>query len=642
MTTYNDPEIGYAFGDITYNGIGSVFDDVFITVQAGFGYAPLDASVSWTYLTAKVRSVDIKRGKQSQYSEYGAATCQVTLSNNDRRFDPLHSGGPYYGNLKPMVPIRVQSTRDGTTETLFYGFAQTWRTDYTTANTDNVATVQCVDLNRILGNTNLPRSSLHGEIESLNPVSYVDMQAMYDNPDTGRKTFDDYETDNALVRVTGLQPIPNSYQAAKPVGAEGHVEMVSGDTWLVNPMTTSEGFVYGGECWFELRETTLTDTAEVMWGVSQDIGGVKHEATWDLGTYDYNTTPHRTYQMIFPVVKSELLGVDGSTGGTQTQIAFGVHCWAWRIVASPTLPGRWEIYNYLDGVQIGFTTMMQATPTIVSGNQLLIDPANTMSDSWEMLGVSHFAVFPTAPTVEQIEKHWDAGQGYTDTVHDRVDRVLDWAQIPAAWRDIDTNTSGGLTSYRPGSATITSYLQQLAHGDSGDWFVNKDGHVRFVSGTSLAGLTSSHTFGNGQLPFRNVSVSAASVESVVNHVTVQTFRGTSEAEDATSVAAYGRQSESISVPTIASISKGKDIATARVAARKDPQTQVSQMSVDMRTDVANLWPVMSGMDLDEAVTVTFTPNGIGSPISQDVRVQGLSHNITPAGWRSQVYLGGLS
>lgn len=641
MTGYASPVVTFSDPDETYTGYPSLFDDVYVIVEFGFGFEPLETVTTWVTVNDFTRSVDIKRGKQSPYGQYGAGTATIKLSNNDRRFDPLYASSPYYGDLKPMVPVRVVSSYGTGEEVLFYGFVQIWQTDYETANNDNVTTVQCVDLTRILGNSTLPKSGLHGEIELLNPVSYIDMQEMYDNPDVvsgraGRQTFDDYEADNPLVRVTGVLPRPANYRAMLPVGAEKHVEMVKNDTWLVSSMTTAKGFVYGAECWFELRETSDYNF-EVQWGVSQDISGQLHEATWDLGLYDGGTSP-KTYQFLWPVVLSEVLGVTGGNGASQIQLSLGVHCWAWSLTQSG---GTWYLKNYIDGVLENTITLSSGTPSIVAGNQLLIDPQNTGTDVHDAFGASHFAVFPSAPSGTEFEKHWDAGQGYIDTVHARADRVLDWASIPSAWRDIDTNTSGGLTRYRPDAQTVGAYLQQLAYGDGGDWFVNKDGYVRFVSGTSLAGLTPSHTFGTGNLPFSNVKVSAATIDSVVNHVIVQTFRGDAESEDATSVATYGRMTETISVPTIESIAKGKSIADARVAARKDPQTEIRSLAVDLRSDTANLWSVLAGMDLDEALTVSFTPNDVGSAISQNVRVQGISHSITPKGWKSELFLGAM-
>jgi len=48
-------------------------------------------------VTERVRNFSIRRGKSRQLDNYQAGACSVTLSNNDRAFDPTYTASPFYG-----------------------------------------------------------------------------------------------------------------------------------------------------------------------------------------------------------------------------------------------------------------------------------------------------------------------------------------------------------------------------------------------------------------------------------------------------------------------------------------------------------------------------------------------------------------
>jgi hypothetical protein len=50
----------------------------------------------------------------------------ISLVNNDRRFDPRNTEGPYHGNLVPGVPVRITTTYDSVTETRWSGYVKAW------------------------------------------------------------------------------------------------------------------------------------------------------------------------------------------------------------------------------------------------------------------------------------------------------------------------------------------------------------------------------------------------------------------------------------------------------------------------------------------------------------------------------------
>lgn len=94
-----------------------------------------------TDVSAYVRDYTITRGRASILDAYQTGTATITLDNRDARFDRLHTGGPYYGNIQvgKTVTIAVGAT------TIFTGFVTDFNYGYTLGG-DAVAYVECADV----------------------------------------------------------------------------------------------------------------------------------------------------------------------------------------------------------------------------------------------------------------------------------------------------------------------------------------------------------------------------------------------------------------------------------------------------------------------------------------------------------------
>ena len=82
----------------------------------------------------------------------------------------------------------------------------------------------------------------------------------------------------------------------------------------------------------------------------------------------------------------------------------------------------------------------------------------------------------------------------------------------------------------------------------------------------------------------------------------------------------------------------ESIGDVVLARGKDPRTRIRQLQVTLRADTANLLPVLAQLELADDVTVSFTPTSVGDELWRAVRVQGVSHSITPERWDCQLYL----
>jgi hypothetical protein len=114
-----------------------------VTVEVAFTSNPTEAT-TWTDVSAYVRSVSIRRGRQHELDRIESGTCEIVLDNRDRRFDPDYADGPYYGQLIPMRRVRVRATYDDTTWPLFAGYVENWGSQWINPS-DAIATLSAAD-----------------------------------------------------------------------------------------------------------------------------------------------------------------------------------------------------------------------------------------------------------------------------------------------------------------------------------------------------------------------------------------------------------------------------------------------------------------------------------------------------------------
>jgi hypothetical protein len=77
-------------------------------------------------ITSALIDLQVTRGKNRDLDRYSAGELTVVLNNEDRAFDPLYSGSPYFGDIVPRRDVRV--TVDGVRQ--FTGVVDDWNLIY--------------------------------------------------------------------------------------------------------------------------------------------------------------------------------------------------------------------------------------------------------------------------------------------------------------------------------------------------------------------------------------------------------------------------------------------------------------------------------------------------------------------------------
>lgn len=596
-----------------------LFDGVAVTVEAAFGDAPLNTSPSWTDITDYVRGLNIQRGRNSEFTTYSAGTASIRLDNRDRRFDPEHTSGPYYGDLVPMVPVRITTTYSSSTYALFYGYAQGWPTAYNTANTDAVAIVNCVDATRLLANMPITQSDYYNAVIADEPLHYWTFQ------EPTRETQIDVMQglEGTLQRepdVTFASIQAGAKYVDAPIGADAMPYAIGGgslvDLTLRGPYPQSK--VRAMEMWFEYGPSVGAARMRVQNADRSEYFNLIVRRT--TSTKEFLVTLYSDIDSYH--IPQYTVTYSPRTGANHVVVSYNQNTGTIEITLNGTT------------IDTRSLTAGGGTPPILAGDaDFIIDYENT----------SHGAFYEFDLPAARRTAHWTAGDaGNANPRSDsRYFEALTDGGFPSAWTTRETGVQD-VAAFRE-SDSLLGYARQVEEAEQGAFFVTRTGVASLLNRTTMETANIKALFDDAgtDYPFTNVQVDSNTVDAIRNRI-YGTFRAPFEnvelaATDATSVSAYGEASQLVDLTLFDIESDAQSVLNTQLARTKDPRTRIQRLDVNIRSDVSMV-PTVAQLDLADDVTVAFTPTNVGSELWRAVRVQGISHRITPDSWTCGLYL----
>jgi len=243
-------------------------------------------------------------------------------------------------------------------------------------------------------------------------------------------------------------------------------------------------------------------------------------------------------------------------------------------------------------------------------------------------GVDGFAILANATLTP--------GTAASELTGTRVGKVLTDAGWPVPQRNLNAGQMTLDADVVPADTNALTYLEKVSVSDPGLIFVAKDGAFTFLDRAQLQDPTSGGvTFGPGagQIPFTEYQ--AASVtEEMRNDVQVTWYGGTVVAGTVTaassaSQAAYGQFAYKLDT-LLDTQTQAQLIADALINIYKDPTYRIDRIGVRLDALTSAQTAQVLDLELGDVVTVTWTPNGIGSAITQTVSIDQIEHRATPA------------
>jgi len=223
----------------------------------------------------------------------------------------------------------------------------------------------------------------------------------------------------------------------------------------------------------------------------------------------------------------------------------------------------------------------------------------------------------------------------------RLGKILDQVNWPSTYRDIDT---GNVTLQAdPGTErTVLDAAQALEAAELGAFFVGGNGKATFLSRSEIANISSQPLASIAQ--FRDTTGSYARYQTIdvsyddndlANVVSVSRQGGTTQTVSNTaSVLEYYQRSLSRTGLLLQTDAQALNQANMILNYRDEIKQVVQSISTDLSHDSVTAATCLD-LELNDPVYVVRTPIS-GPAIALRVSVQNISHDITPATWRTTI------
>jgi len=491
-----------------------------------------------------------------------------------------------------------------------------WPTTYNLSNTDAVTTVQCVDGNRIFANTVLAQSSYISEVLdptyvffSSKPRHYWPLQTndyvQYDEVGDLPVEFWNPFSNNSL----SLNVLDRPIDAPNSVNTAGMINETADVNWPIQGVSTyfdtSDGFA---------GKIVVHKNSSNYLAVSPNVSANEISVAYYNSDGNKYLTP--------------------DSGSIWKDVSFS----NWRELTNRVdcfIDTSGNLNLRVNSVSVAVWSLTTGTASGATGyDPIIIEGAQ-----------SHVAIYGDESPLNSSGSYWlnEIGASSLDGQNAiyRLAHIGTRAGWPDAWYYFPAGTGvQTLGAYLPKGRRATDYLDTINNAEQGALFFNRENKIELIDRDRTNVSIPQQFFSTeaGDLPFQDVTVDGNSADAVTNKVIARFATGERTATNQTSVDDYGLSSLVIDAELISDPIQAQQIAQRRVDLASTPRTRLTQLKVDVRKDSSTLVDAMASMELADDVVVFFTPTNVGDDIWRSVRVQGISHDITPESWTSSLYL----
>jgi hypothetical protein len=567
----------------------------------------------------RAMSLTYEVGRTSELDKFPPARLSATLRNHDRVLDPEYTSGPYYGQLLPRVPVRLQLDVGSGMVDQFYGFIETgWRQSY-----QKPYSVRCdidlVDLLGVLEAEPLPGTAYDIEVLADSPLAFWRL-----DEDAGSQMTDSSGNGNNGFRDNG-EPVDPLVAGGVRAFSAAHLGDNRG-RYVGGVLPTAPPLTF--EAWVKVPRAS--DETKMLLVVQRD-GSLGPGLFIEIAS-DVNGSPNGELVVDFAQLGGSYK-VRGHTRIDDNQIHHVV-----VTIADLTAAG---VVLYVDG-EVQTKTVISGTTPGNWTSHYWWSIANTWDNTygdWGLGGViDEVAIYDRVLDPDRIEQHYEAGTNAfaSETTGARINRVLDIVGVPEAMRDIATgDTTVGPAEYGEGSAG--AYLARVVESEQGVLYVNhREGgkltfRGRYDRLTATRSTTSQATFtddpDSGYHYRDDIAPEPNGIETVINTVDVSWQGGTETVIDEDSRSRYGSQSRSIATeaPTASAARSAGAWLTSRYG---EPQSRIRHLSLGTGGRQTDLPALVTDLRISDRVTVQLHPNRIGDPIVNDLIIEGIRNEMS--------------
>lgn len=213
----------------------------------------------------------------------------------------------------------------------------------------------------------------------------------------------------------------------------------------------------------------------------------------------------------------------------------------------------------------------------------------------------------------------------------RINAVLDRSEVAYTEnRDIDDGVETLQADNVSFGSNVLNYLQLVNRSDAGRFYASRNGTITFRDRTTILNSMAAAVFsdtGSG-IPFAKLGFARGS-EFLYNRVTVDREGGTAQTvSDSASQTAYGIRALPETGLLLNSDARSLALAEYLLNLYKSPEVSISSIEVDLPGLTQVQQESVLNLDPGSLVSITFTPDAIGTAIEKFALVEGIAHRIT--------------
>lgn len=576
---------------------------------------------SWTDVSAYFKTATIKRGSsrvESPIIRYEAGTCELTLDNSDRRFDPTNENGPY------TIPASGSGS----------GVQQAQSTDIMTYGYGVTIAVQSTDPSVIAASvrdsTVATSASTSYTITKPSGTASGDIMVMIQSGDWGAAT----SMGNPTGGASWGSAIVSLTQGTNTLHVKAWIKTAGG----------AEPATYG------LTQASSSDGVAICFAIRDaQLAYVTDDET-NNGTAFF-TTPGITPGGDADLEIRYVAGTGGGSGVT----------WDWSGTSDPTGTPYVEREDSQSG---SFTTASAATASLeglVTGSGgTLVKPMRPVRvraiwngttydlfrgfvDSWNITWNGPNWSEVTVPCTDafkifgNIERTAVAATGSGETTGARLGRILNGIGWSASLRDIDTGDVVVQSTTLEGNALEEMLLTNET--EVGELYMTPDGKVFFRERSGITddarSTTSNATFGDQdpELRYKEVTLSNDDTQ-LYNRIIATRVGGTAQqADDTASQAEFLLRSFERSDLIFTTDGAALTYAQYILSLSAQPELRFETLTLQPQRDDTDLFPQALNRLIGDRITVKRRPPG-GGTIEQDCFIRGIEHRISPGTWET--------
>jgi hypothetical protein len=208
--------------------------------------------------------------------------------------------------------------------------------------------------------------------------------------------------------------------------------------------------------------------------------------------------------------------------------------------------------------------------------------------------------------------------------------VLDDVAWPPAKRLVSVgNANIGADLITANTTKALDYLNKVSLSEPGALYIKADGNLVFRDRSDLQDASGSVLFGTGGIPFSDIEVQFG-IEEMANQIEVNYLGGSVTVSDTVSIEAYGTFDQSYDT-LLDDLIDAENLAAWQIDLYSQPQYRVEKISILLHgLEIADQQTVL-GLELGDVVTVTWTPNNVGDPLTQITIIDAIEYAGTPSG-----------